>query len=228
MYVCPARAHNRIANSTGCTRKRSSRDFNISQFAAKHGSDIRRCDSRRRIWEKGRDKMTRNHGHIIPYSHSRSRGIHTPHMSHTDWRQVRVRTYAYRRGPAACACVGGTKSKKKKERERRWRRRRTGGGTPPESLFGRRIWWLVALCSASCYAPRAPPDHKRGYFAPAQQPPRFSLYQRIGVGQIKFARENGFLRHALARRREMREWDVEIFLSNAILFLPLLLEYHDN
>lgn len=47
----------------------------------------------------------------------------------------------------------------------------------------------MALCSASCYAPRAPPDHKRGYFAPAQQPPRFSLYQRIGVGQIKLARE---------------------------------------
>lgn len=62
-----------------------------------------------------------------------------------------------------------------------WVRGRRGGegGTPSERVSGRRIWWLVALCSASCYAPRAPPDHKRGYFAPvrsAQQPPRFLLY----------------------------------------------------
>jgi len=34
----------------------------------------------------------------------------------------------------------------------------------------------VALCSASCYAPRAPPDHKRRYFAPAQQPRHVSRY----------------------------------------------------
>lgn len=90
---------------------------------------------------------TRKHGHIIPYSRSRSRGIHTPRMSHTDWRQVRVRTYAYRRGPAACACVGGTKSKKKREREGE------GGGREEEHL--RRTSLEGGYDGSWRYAPRA-------------------------------------------------------------------------
>lgn len=93
--------------------------------------------------------MTRNHGYIIPYSRSRSRGIHTPRMSHTDWRQVRVRMYAYRRGPAACACVGGTKSKKKK----REREGEGGGGREEEHL--RRASLEGGYDGSWRYAPRA-------------------------------------------------------------------------
>lgn len=72
----------------------------------------------------------------------------------------------------------------------------------------------MALCSASCYAPRAPPDHKRGYFAPAQQPPRFSLYQRIGVGQIKFARANLFIARASFFAGEKRTSETSNFSYN--------------
>lgn len=73
----------------------------------------------------------------------------------------------------------------------------------------------MALCSASCYAPRAPADHKRGYFAPAQQPPRFSLYQRIGVGQIKFAREPFYRARAFLAggKRAMRNFFPRFFFS---------------
>lgn len=61
-------------------------------------------------------------------------------------------TYAHRRGPAACACTGGTKRPQRgvasERTSKRWRRTRErqngrkggkGGETPPENLSGRRI-----------------------------------------------------------------------------------------
>lgn len=79
-------------------------------------------------------------------------------MSYTDWRQVRVRTYAYRRGPAACACVGGTKSKKK-EREREKVKEEEDGkntfGEPlwKEDMMARGVMLRELLCSSGTTGP---------------------------------------------------------------------------
>lgn len=86
-------------------------------------------------------------------------------------RQVHVRTYAYRRGPVACACVGGTKRSQcgvaserttekvekdegEEEREEGGRGRNTSGEPLwKEDMMARGVMLRELLCSSGTTGP---------------------------------------------------------------------------
>lgn len=162
---------------TGCTRKRSSRDFSISQFAhgaSEHGvSDaLSRLIRERPGWRRLREKEARDRKNKRNYCSfllvlSYGYGFIHPVWIGVGYR-VHVRTYANRRAPAACACVGGTK---RPQRGVAWHRRvrprggegrgRTGArgrntsGEPlwKEDMMARGVMLRELLCSSGTTGP---------------------------------------------------------------------------